>query len=89
VNVPDCTNFVASHSDVWNQGSAYLVAAGLLLWLGAGIVTVNNIGKKVRDWVRVHMRRGQRPVSIQIRQRRVCHHRARPPLLAFRSALWE
>jgi len=31
VNVPDCTNFVASHSDVWNQGSAYLVAAGLLL----------------------------------------------------------
>ncbi len=30
VNVPDCTSFVASHSDVWNQGSAYIVAAGLL-----------------------------------------------------------
>jgi hypothetical protein len=27
----DCTSFVASHSDVWNQGSAYIVAAGLLL----------------------------------------------------------
>ena len=31
VNVPDCTSFVASHSDVWNSGSAYIVAAGLLL----------------------------------------------------------
>jgi hypothetical protein len=30
LNVPDCTSFVASHSDVWNQGSAYIVAAGLL-----------------------------------------------------------
>jgi len=30
VNVPDCTSFVASHSDVWKQGSAYIVAAGLL-----------------------------------------------------------
>jgi len=26
----DCTSFVASHSDVWKQGSAYIVAAGLL-----------------------------------------------------------
>ena len=30
VNVPDCTSFVTSHSDVWKQGSAYIVAAGLL-----------------------------------------------------------
>jgi len=30
VNVPDCTSFVAPHSDVWKQGSAYIVAAGLL-----------------------------------------------------------
>jgi hypothetical protein len=30
VNVPDCTSFVACHSDVWKQGSAYIVAAGLL-----------------------------------------------------------
>jgi len=26
----DCPSFVASHSDVWKQGSAYIVAAGLL-----------------------------------------------------------
>ena len=26
----DCTSFVASHSDVWKEGSAYIVAAGLL-----------------------------------------------------------
>jgi hypothetical protein len=31
VHVLDCTSFVASHSDVWKQGSAYIVAAGLLL----------------------------------------------------------
>ena len=27
----DCTSFVAGHSDVWKQGSAYIVAAGLLI----------------------------------------------------------
>jgi hypothetical protein len=31
VHALDCTSFVASHSDVWKQGSAYIVAAGLLL----------------------------------------------------------
>jgi hypothetical protein len=30
VHALDCTSFVASHSDVWKEGSAYLVAAGLL-----------------------------------------------------------
>jgi pimeloyl-ACP methyl ester carboxylesterase len=30
VHVLDCTSFVASHTDVWKQGSAYIVAAGLL-----------------------------------------------------------
>jgi hypothetical protein len=30
VHALDCTSFVASHSDVWKQGSAYIVAAGLL-----------------------------------------------------------
>jgi pimeloyl-ACP methyl ester carboxylesterase len=30
VHVLDCTSFVTSHSDVWKQGSAYIVAAGLL-----------------------------------------------------------
>ncbi|MGB6655636.1 MAG: hypothetical protein WBE49_01915 [Methylovirgula sp.] len=27
----DCTSFVAGHNDVWKQGSAYIVASGLLL----------------------------------------------------------
>jgi hypothetical protein len=31
VHALDCTSFVASHSDVWKQGSAYIVAAGLLI----------------------------------------------------------
>jgi hypothetical protein len=31
VHALDCTSFVASHSDVWKQGSAYIVATGLLL----------------------------------------------------------
>jgi hypothetical protein len=31
VHALDCTSFVACHSDVWKQGSAYIVAAGLLL----------------------------------------------------------
>jgi hypothetical protein len=26
----DCTSFVAGHSDVWKEGSSYIVAAGLL-----------------------------------------------------------
>ena len=30
VHALDCTSFVASHTDVWKQGSAYIVAAGLL-----------------------------------------------------------
>jgi hypothetical protein len=30
VHALDCTSFVACHSDVWKQGSAYIVAAGLL-----------------------------------------------------------
>ena len=30
VHALDCTSFVASHSDVWKQGSSYIVAAGLL-----------------------------------------------------------
>jgi hypothetical protein len=30
VHALDCTSFVASHSDVWKEGSAYIVAAGLL-----------------------------------------------------------
>jgi hypothetical protein len=30
VHALDCTSFVASHTDVWRQGSAYIVAAGLL-----------------------------------------------------------
>jgi hypothetical protein len=29
VHALDCTSFVRCHSDVWNQGSAYIVAAGL------------------------------------------------------------
>ena len=31
VHALDCTSFVASHLDVWKQGSAYIVAAGLLI----------------------------------------------------------
>jgi hypothetical protein len=31
VHVLDCTSFVACHTDVWKEGSAYIVAAGLLL----------------------------------------------------------
>ncbi len=30
VHALDCTSFVAGHSQVWNKGSAYIVAAGLL-----------------------------------------------------------
>ena len=31
VHALDCTSFVAGHSDVWKEGSAYIVAAGLLI----------------------------------------------------------
>ncbi len=30
VHALDCTSFVTGHSDVWKEGSAYIVAAGLL-----------------------------------------------------------